>query len=323
MSGCARVLLAGVVAFVVGVAPAARADSGADAERMFELGRQAATQGQYATACNLFRESYRIDEAVGTLINLGDCEEHLGHPDLALGYFEKAFSRLSVTDDRLPHVQDRISALERLSAHLELHVGAGAPPGTKVTVDERVISPSELKLPLVLSPGNHVVIATAVGFRGSRQAISLAAGEARKLDVWPGPPLEEASPAIVDADAAHHGAGHPAGSSTLRGVGWGVTAVGVASLWVGSITGAFAIDRESLRSDNCNSQNVCNQVGYDAARSGKTFATVSTVTVAAGAVAVVAGLYLVLSNHPGGAPQTTVSPTAAVGGGGVTLRRSF
>ncbi len=322
MTGLGRILLLTSFVGLVGVAPLARADSGVDAERMFELGRQAATQGQYATACNLFRESYRLDAAVGTLINLGDCEEHLGHPDLALGYFEKAFSRLSVTDDRLPHVQDRIAALERLSAHLDIRLGAGAPSGTKVTVDDHVLAPNDLRAPLVLAPGNHVVLGTAVGYRGSRQSVTLKAGENKKVDVWPGPPLEDASPIDKSATPGSPGAEHKS-SSTLRNVGWGVTAVGVASLWVGSITGAFAIDRESLRSDNCDAQNVCNKTGYDAARSGKTFATVSTVTIAAGAVAVAAGLYLVLSNHPGGQPQTTVSPTASTSGAGVTLFRSF
>lgn len=311
-----------VIVSVLGSAPPARADSAADAERMFELGRQAATQGQYATACNLFRESYRLDAAVGTLINLGDCEEHLGHPDLALGYFETAFSRLSVTDDRLPHVQDRIAALERLSAHLEIRIGAGAPSGTKVTVDDHALTPAELRAPLVLAPGDHVVLGTAVGYRGSRQSVTLKAGDKKKVEVWPGPPLEEASP-VDKGPPPPPGTAERSTASTLRTVGWGVTAVGVASLWVGSITGALAIDKESTRSDNCDAQNVCNRTGYDAARSGKTFATVSTVTVAAGAVLVVGGLYLVLSNHPNGQPQTTVAPTASTSGAGVTLFRSF
>ncbi|MDB4994735.1 MAG: uncharacterized protein JWM74_2167 [Myxococcaceae bacterium] len=293
-----------------------------EAERMFELGRQAATQGQYSTACNLFKESYRLDPAVGTLINLGDCEEHQGHPREALAWYEKAFSRLSVTDDRMVLVQQRIQALENTGARLEIRTGAGAPPETKVTLDGELVDPARLKTPILLPAGNHVVVATAVGYRGSRQGVSLKEGEARSLQVWPGPPLEEAVPTFVEAAPDTGRRDREARASTWRTVGYSAGAVGLASLWVGSITGFLALDRESLRAKNCNADNACNQTGYDAAQSGKTLATVSTVTVVAGGLALGVGAYLVLSNRAG-STQTALVPNASHEGGGMSLLHRF
>jgi hypothetical protein len=289
---------------------------------MFELGRQAATQGQYSTACNLFKESYRLDPAVGTLINLGDCEEHLGHPREALAWYEKAFSRLSVTDDRMTLVQQRIQAVEKLGARLEIRAGKGAPPETKVTLDGELVDAAHMKTSILLPPGNHVVVATAVGYRGSRQGVSLKEGEARSLQVWPGPPLEEAVPTFVEAAPDTGRRDREAQASTWRTVGWGAGAAGLASLWVGSVTGLFALDRESIRSKNCTADNVCNQTGVDAASSGRTLATVSTVTMIAGGVALGVGAYLVLSNRAG-APQTVVAPNASPQGGGLSLLHRF
>ncbi len=293
-----------------------------EAERNFGLGRQATALGQYSTACSLFKESYRLESAVGTLINLGDCEEHLGHPSLARDYYEKAFSSLSVTDDRLTLVKDRIAAIEKNAPRLQLRLGDGAPSGTKIKVDDDVIDDTKLATPILLAPGNHVVVVTGVGYRGSRQGVSLREGEARALTVWPGPPLEAAVPTFVEAAPTVTPEAREQRSTTLRTIGFVAGGLGLASIWVGSVTGLFAIDRESTRAGNCSTDNVCNRAGYDAAQSGKRLATVSTITLAAGLVATGAGIYLVFAN-PHTLQQTTLAPVAFPGGASFTLRRSF
>jgi len=296
-----------------------------EADRVFELGREASVRGDFNQACAYFRESLRLDPtAAGTLVNLGDCEENQGHPDVALAFYERAFARLSVTDERLTLVQARIESLEHRSARLELRLGDGAPKETKVTLDGRVLQPKELETALLLTAGNHLVVVTAVGYRGSRQRVGMEAGTARKLTVWPGPPLEEATPAFVDEERAEaRGREHRA--SVLRTVGFVGVGLGVASLWAGSITGLFALDREHLRRDNCDANNVCNGTGYNAAREGGTLATVSTITFAAGGAAIVGGLYLILSNRaaPSSSTTTGLAPWMGPHGAGLSLQRAF
>lgn len=326
LGGAIAVLVLATATAAAHAQPSGDAPGSGEADRVFELGRQAATNGKFSLACRYFRESLTLDPfAVGTLINLGDCEENQGHPTAALAYYERAFARLSVTDDRLPLVQERIASLEKRSARLEIRLGDGAPPDSKVSIDGEVVDAELLGTSMLLTAGNHLVVVTAVGYRGSRQGVGLGPGEARSLRVWPGPPLEEAVPTfIVQSDGVTEQ--RESRARALRYVGIGAIGLGAASLWVGSVAGLFALDRENLRAKNCDAANACNPTGVDAARSGSTFATVSTITLGAGAAAVATGVVLLLTNQPASpaaAPRTAIVPALGPTGGGFTLSRPF
>lgn len=317
-------------AAVVTVLAASGAAHATEADRLFQLGRRASEMGKFATACSLFRESYRLEPAVGTLLNLGDCEEQQNHVAAALDYYQDALSRLGVTDDRLGPLRVRIEALEARSGRLEIKLGDGAPQDSKILVDGEPVPPEKLKGPLTLSAGGHLLQVTAIGYRGSRQTVDLTHGEKKTLTVWPGPQLEVNELALATDDRAREEK-RESRSRTLRYVGFGAIGVGAASLWVGSVAGLFAIDRESTRHDHCDSANACDPEGVDAARSGKRFATVSTITLAAGAVLAVGGIYLVLTEPDRANKSATVRSTfhasvgaaAAPSGGTLSLRGAF
>jgi hypothetical protein len=73
------------------------ADTKAEAERLFREGRPAAKAGNPRLACARFEASLRLERTVGTLINLGDCEEKLGHWTSALSQLQQALSGLEGT----------------------------------------------------------------------------------------------------------------------------------------------------------------------------------------------------------------------------------
>lgn len=300
---------AAAAALALGAPGLARADgpgaSESQADRLFEQGREETLRGHHRTACALYLESYRLDPATGTLINLGDCHENLANLEEALDFYRRAFRELKAGDPRVELVAARISSLERRAARLEVRLGEGAAAETHVRVDDR---PVERGRTILLQAGAHLVVATAVGFKGSRQSLTLGEGETRRLYVWPGPPLDGAVPAEPSAPPA------PTGTST-RTLAWIVGGVGVAGLWSGSILGVLAAERESRRAAHCDAENVCDQEGYDAARSGQTFATASTVSVVAGALLLAGGITLYVTSS--GASQVAVSPT------GATWRASF
>ncbi|HEU4616168.1 MAG TPA: hypothetical protein VFS15_28920, partial [Kofleriaceae bacterium] len=50
-----------------------------ESTRLFEEGRALAKQGKYEQACATFSRSLELERAPGTLLNLADCHEHLGH----------------------------------------------------------------------------------------------------------------------------------------------------------------------------------------------------------------------------------------------------
>ena len=58
----------------------------------FNEGRKLLTDNKYAEALEKIQESLALKEASGTLLNLGDCQEHLGQYASALVAFERARS---------------------------------------------------------------------------------------------------------------------------------------------------------------------------------------------------------------------------------------
>lgn len=108
-------------ALVFALAPAmARAD-GADreaADALFREGRLAADVGNYAVACPKFAESYRLDPAPGTLLNLGDCEENQGELALAQRHFRQLYDELPVADERKAIAGARARAVENRASRL-------------------------------------------------------------------------------------------------------------------------------------------------------------------------------------------------------------
>src|SRR5262245_31877335 len=78
--------------------PAARAQesqlSVSAAEALFEEGRSALAAGDLDLACARFRESNRLDPAVGTVLNLADCEEKRGKLATAWTLFRRASTEL-------------------------------------------------------------------------------------------------------------------------------------------------------------------------------------------------------------------------------------
>src|SRR5262249_43796344 len=83
----------------------------AAAEALFKEGRKAADAGDYETACVRFRESERLDAAVGTEFNLADCEEHRGKLAEAWQLFRRTLEQLTPTDERWSIAKDREQSL--------------------------------------------------------------------------------------------------------------------------------------------------------------------------------------------------------------------
>ena len=91
---------------------------------------------------------------------------------------------------------------------------------------------------------------------------------------------------------------------------------------MGSITGAMALGAARTYKANCNAGGACrDSEGIDAAASGKTYATLSTVGFVVGAAGLGVGLYLVLSRGSSG--STTVGAAPMPGGAGLVLVRGF
>lgn len=272
------------------------ADSAVDqADRLFNDGRRAADGRDYARACRLFEDSFRLDPAIGTLVNLGDCAEHLGDLERAFIAYRTAQARMLPDDDRAPRVRERLDHIEAHAAKLTLKLD-DAPAGTAVTLDGAMVDPKSS--PLHVAKGAHVVLVTSVGFGGARYAITLGEGESRSLGLTPGSPLEAVLPTSANRAESHAPSWMIPTAATTLGLG-------AASAWIASLAGLVAIDRRDVQRASCNASNQCSQAGVDAARDGATWATTSTVMfIVSGALLAAGATLLTISlTHRG---KTTV-----------------
>lgn len=309
-----RALLGGIVCLLL-VAPAASAQTrdSATAEALFRAGREAATKGDYATACARFRESNRLDREPGTVFNLGDCNEKIGKLASAWQRFREVVQILPPTDPRVAVARRRAAALEHRVPHLTLRLAPGVPDSVTVLRDHVELGHASFGLSLPVDPGQHVVTVRSTGHDDKRYTLSLGEGEARELVVQPGPASKpDSAPAPSPAPGAPPPQDRGADDgSTLRTTGYVVGGVGVAGIAGSMVLGAMVLSRKDVVNTHCQNKR-CDQQGLDAASAGRTLSTASTVSFIAGAVCTGVGVTLVLTHR---SPERAAVEARTVPGG--------
>jgi hypothetical protein len=285
-------------------APAARAqgdDPRAIAEALFRAGRDLMADGDLAAACPKFAESNRIDPKPGTLMNLALCHEKIGRTASAWSEYAQAaeVAHRAGQTERERVARERAASLEAALVHVV--IDASAAPGAVVTLDDQPIGPGAFGTPIPVDPGDHVLRATDAGKQPFTKTIT-ASPTADMVHVsvpvlsteWVAKPVREPVP------------DHVAGGGLSSSQAWGFVSggTGIVLLGIGGYFGLRAFAEKQTADSNC-SATVCNRPGLEAIQSMKTAEAVATVSMLAGAAAVGAGLYLVLSS-----PRLTNRPTA-------------
>lgn len=83
----------------------------AEAEALFEEGRNLMNSGQIAPACEKFEASAAIDIAIGTLLNLANCREMTGDHKAACDNYRKAELLSTPGDARASFIETRARSL--------------------------------------------------------------------------------------------------------------------------------------------------------------------------------------------------------------------
>jgi hypothetical protein len=281
----------------VGTAGAQSRDA-AKADALFREGRALLTKGEYATACPKLEESYRLDPAPGTGINLGDCFEKVGKVASALLAYQAAFGLLRASDPRVAPVKQEIAALEKRTPYLTIQLAGDAPRETHLLRDGRK---AKVGARSPVNPGRHAIVVSSPGRRTSRLTITLAEAEARTVTVNVGEPVDvETSATGTPTTSVPRGTEHkevrkepPSDGSTQRTLGYVLGGVGVISLTVGGIFFGLA---KSVSKD-CASTPDCKQLTDDE-QSKLDKATGAGIV---GAVALAGGVALVLLAPEGSA----------------------
>ena len=257
----------------------------AAADELFRQGRAASEKRDFLTACAKFRESNRLDPAVGTLFNIADCEEKLGRLATSWTLFQEVAQRLPNDDDRHGIALRRAQAIEPRVPRLTVHLAPSGRSDVIVRRDGVELGAASLDTALPVNPGEHVVVVEAPGTQATQFRSSVGEGERAQLDVKLGP--AQVAVTAPDASGSAPGAGQRTAAYVIGGVG-------VAGLITGIVAGALVLDRKSTVNDNC-VEKQCNRAGQDAVESGKTLGVVSTVGFIAGGLGLGTATYLFLS----------------------------
>ena len=282
-----------LVALLLGSAPvhAEGARDPAAAEELFRQGRTASEKRDFVTACAKFRESNRLDPAVGTVFNIADCEEKLGRFATSWTLFQEVAQRLARDDDRHAIAVARAQALDARVPRLLVHVASVASAAARdvqVRRDGVELGAASLDTSLPVDPGEHLVIVSAPACEARQFRVVLGEGQRVELEVSVGDPLpvEKSKGGAPRPPASHASSNHSAA--------YVVGGLGVAGLVTGVVAGLLVLDRKSTVNDQC-ADHVCSRVGYDAAQSGKSLGVVTTVGLITGALGLGASTYLFLS----------------------------
>ncbi|HSQ63275.1 MAG TPA: hypothetical protein VLM85_08665 [Polyangiaceae bacterium] len=261
----------------------ARAEDPAAAEVLFREGRSAAEAGDYAAACPKFEESYRLDPAPGTLLNLGDCEENRGQLARAWQHFRRLDDQLPPTDVRKPLAAARAHALELRTPKLRIVMTSSV--AATLVRDDVPLGAASLGTKLPVDPGRHVVVVTSAGRRDRRYEISLAAGDDKELWVSVGEPLPRAafSSGLPFVGGSRSGGGEGSEGGGRRTAAFVLGGLGFSALVPGAIFAGLALSDMTGRPST------------DQLREAQAFAIAADVTLGAGVILVGTALVLVLS----------------------------
>jgi hypothetical protein len=313
------------LAFSLFAVPAFAQATPAAAEALFEQGRADMAAEHYDQACEKFRQSDALDPALGTKLNLGECEAKRGRLATAWELFRAVEQRLPQDDSRFAVAKKKREAIEANVPKLVLVLAPGAPADTSLTGGGATLSSAVFGVPLPLDPGTHEFVVHAPGRAEAKLSAVLEAGKTTRLEVAPGPALS-APPAAVSPSAPRPEKrvvpGPPPTRGSKRTFGFVIGGIGVAGLVTGGVAGALTLMAKNENGDHCDAgRRACDQQGRDAADRGKLWGTVTTVGLAIGVVGAGVGTYLLLSDQHESGETALVASTAGDGSALSLLRR--
>lgn len=325
-----------IAASSLAYAPSARADQ-VVAEALFNEGQKLMEKKKYAEACLKFGDSQKEDPSPGTLLNLARCHETDGKPASAWAEYRAAavLARTRGQADREKAAKDFADKLEPTLSKLQID-GPKDIPGLEIRRDSAVIGNSSLGLAIPIDPGEHLVEASAPGYKPWSAKITV--GGSKDLQKVLIPALEKAPEAAVGTPGGPAGPGAAAsdqpsapasiGSSTQKTAGFVVGGLGVVGLVLGGVFGGLASSKaSSAKSDATLCPNkVCTPAGRDAVNSASGMATISTIGFIGGGVALAAGAVLILTAGPSTPKKEATArilPDVGPNGGGLTFLGRF
>lgn len=313
-----------VVIVLAAASPAlAQPDPKQEAAKLFEDGRTLAKDGKWEAACAVFQKSFALDPAIGTELNLGDCDEHLARNAEAWRHYDHAAAQSAGTDntDRTKFARGRAAALAPKLGTIVIKLAAPQHPGLQVTIAGRSVPPAA-EITEAVDPGTIEVQVTAPDRLPFTRKKPVAAGASVEVIV------DEPATMAPGTTTTSVPAPEAAAASGERAHGRVVLACAVAGVGAVALVTSLGLglkargDYNSAVADHCMHQSgqlQCDQTGFQAVRDAGTLADIATGVGIVGLAAIGAGAVLYLT-----APrEVVVTPTATASSAGLSLSGHF
>ncbi len=151
----------------------------ASARKLFAEAVADEDASRYDTALEKFRRVEAVKDTANVRYRIATCLEALGRRAEALTNYQAAVT-LAEGDkgaaDAARESSTRAAHLDHIVPHLSIVVPAGAPPDTRVRVDDQPIEANALNGPILLDPGLHTIAADAAGRTPYRTGVKLGEG---------------------------------------------------------------------------------------------------------------------------------------------------
>jgi hypothetical protein len=285
-------------------------DQAAQAKQLFDDGRKLADAEKWQEACDTFAKSYALDPAPGTELNIGNCEEHLGHLAIAWRKFDDAAKKYPDAD-RIKYARDRADALAPKLAPLTIKLAD--PAGATVKIGDAPVPPAA-EITTMVDPGDVTIEVTMPGRAAETRTVHAVAGQASVADFGTAAqPPADTVPATMSSVHRQHKRVVMAET---------ITAIGSAGVVTGVVLGLVARSKYNTAvHDHCTGgdQPVCDGTGFTSANNAITLANAGTVIGIVGVGAIIAGGVVYFT-----APkELVVTPTASGQGAGISISGTF
>ncbi len=284
------------------VSRAAYAQSGSlqqQADALFAEGRDLLEKGKFPEACPKLARSAELSPAVGTLTNLGYCNEQIGKFRSAMNAYAEAETLATAVGDqkRAAIAKERFVAVEPRAPKLVLRL---TPPEARDLALKRngvAMPKTDLDRPIAVDPQDYALEVAAPGFVTWKSTV-VVRGDGAVVTVVV-PPLER--------EAAHVEAATRGETFTLRRVGAvGLGALSMLAIGGGVAMGLAAKSRYDDSSSHCDASG-CDATGVDIQSGAAAQGNVATALIALGILSAGGAIYFWVT----GAPERRAASTPA------------
>jgi hypothetical protein len=314
------------------VSALAAAGDAAAADQLYKEARALAKKGDYASACPKFEASYKLDRALGTLLNLADCHEHVGKVASAWAEWNEAIDMARQAKDgkREKFASERRDKIEPKLPKLTVTV-KNKVAGLAVYRDESLLEEAAYDIALAIDPGEHTIsvrrrdkvlkseqVTTKEG-ETSNVSFDLKAIDEASPAVEPPPPPPTSTAPPPTATATTPPPPTPPPSSSQKTIGYVVGGAGVLALLVAGGLEVAALSKKSKADepDQC-VNNYCSPNGFKTIDDAKQLATIGQWVGIGGVLLTAVGVTLIVTSPSSEAPKTGYKPKRFHAGGWVT-----